>query len=104
MVRRYGSKNVPILLGRKRAARLYALLEVAALAWVAVSSISGLTPSATIIALASMPFAAKAVFGALRHSENTQRLVPALGANVLTAYLTLALLSVGYLLAGAVAI
>jgi 1,4-dihydroxy-2-naphthoate octaprenyltransferase len=99
-----GRKNLPILLGRKGGARLYAFLEVAALAWVVVSSVSGLTPLTTMIALASVPFAAKAISGALRHSENTERLVPALGANVLTAYLTMALLSIGYVLAGTVVI
>lgn len=93
-----GRKNIPMLLGRKRGARLYASLEIAALAWVAFSLVSGLTPFTTIIALASFPFAAKAVSGALHCSESTERLVPALGANVLTAYLTIALLSIGYLL------
>ncbi len=99
-----GRKNIPMLLGRKRGARLYASLEIAALAWVAFSLVSGLTPFTTIIALASLPFAAKAVSGALHCSENTERLVPALGANVLTAYLMIALLSIGYLLPLIVAI
>lgn len=99
-----GRKNLPILLGRRRAARLYVSLEAIALVWVVISSLTGLTPFTTIIALASLPFALKAVSGAMRYSEDTRRLVPALGANVLTAYVTIALLSVGYLLAGAVSI
>jgi 1,4-dihydroxy-2-naphthoate octaprenyltransferase len=93
-----GRKNLPILLGRKRAAKLYVALESTALAWIAVSALTGLTPLTTIVALGSLPLAVKAMSRALRYSENSQRLVPGLGANILTAYLTMALLSVGYLI------
>lgn len=93
-----GRKNLPILLGRKHAAKMYAVLESAALLWIAVSALTGLTPLTTLIALAAVPPALKAISSALRHSEDTQRLVPGLGANILTAYLTIALLSVGYII------
>ena len=97
-----GRMNLPILLGRKRAVRLYAALEISALVWIVVAVVSGLTPLPTLLALASLPFAVKAIAIALRDYENASRLVPALGANIATAYITIALLAIGYLIAGAV--
>ena len=97
-----GRKNIPILLGRKRAAKLYALLEVIAVAWILAAVILGLTPLLTLIALAALPFAIKATRITLREYSNTSKLVPALAANVATGYITIALLAVGYVISAAV--
>ena len=91
-----GRKNIPILLGRKRAAKLYALIETIAVAWIPVAIIFGLTSPLTIIALICLPFAVKAINVTLKEFSNTSKLVPALAANVATAYLTIAFLIVGY--------
>lgn len=55
-----------------------------------------LIPFPAIIALAAAPFAIKAIRITLRESSNTSKLVPALAANVATAYLTITLLAIGY--------
>jgi 1,4-dihydroxy-2-naphthoate octaprenyltransferase len=96
-----GRKNIPILLGRGRSAKLYALLEALAVAWIPVSVIFGLTPPPTLIALTALPFAAKAIKVTLREFSNTGKLVPALAANIATAYLTIALLAMGYVISAA---
>ena len=96
-----GRRNLPILLGRKRAAKLYALLEAIAVAWIPAAVILGLTPPLTLIALAALPFAIKAIRVTLREYSNTSKLVPALAANVATAYITMALLAVGYVISAA---
>jgi 1,4-dihydroxy-2-naphthoate octaprenyltransferase len=97
-----GRKNIPILLGRRRAAKLYAILEAIAVAWVPLAVVFGLTSLATLIALASLPFAAKAIRITLHEFSNTSKLVPALAANIATAYFTLALLAVGYVISAAI--
>ncbi len=96
-----GRKNIPILLGRGRSAKLYALLEALAVACIPVSVIFGLTPPPTLIALTALPFAAKAIRVTLREFSNTRKLVPALAANIATAYLTIALLAMGYVISAA---
>jgi len=96
-----GRRNIPILIGRNRAAKLYALLEVIALAWIPAAVILSLTPPLTLIALASLPFAIKAIRITLREYSNTSKLVPALAANIATAYITMALLAVGYVVSAA---
>ena len=96
-----GRRNLPILLGRKRAAKLYALLEIIAVTWIPVAVILGLTSPLTLIALAALPFAIKAIRITLREYSNTSKLVPALAANIATAYITIALLAVGYVISAA---
>jgi 1,4-dihydroxy-2-naphthoate octaprenyltransferase len=95
-----GRKNIPILLGRWGAAKVYAILEALAVAWVPAAVILGLTTPTTLIALAALPFAAKAIRLTLREFSDTTKLVPALAANIATAYLTIALLIVGYAISG----
>ena len=93
-----GRKNLPILLGKKRASQLYAAIECFAIAWILISVLTGMTPVATLLALGCLPFALKSIRGALRSYNNLEKLVPALAANIATAYVTLTLLAVGYLL------
>lgn len=97
-----GRRNIPILLGRRRAAKLYAILEALAVAWLAVAAVFGLTALPTLITLAVLPFAAKAIRITLREFSNTSKLVPALAANIATAYLTIALLALGYVISAAI--
>jgi 1,4-dihydroxy-2-naphthoate octaprenyltransferase len=77
------------------------LLEVIAVAWIPTAAILGLTPPLTLIALAASPFAIKAIRITLREYSNTSKLVPALAANIVAAYITIALLAVGYVISAA---
>jgi 1,4-dihydroxy-2-naphthoate octaprenyltransferase len=95
-----GRKNIPILLGRRRAAKLYAILEALAVTWIPVAVVLGLTTPTTLIALVVLPFAARAIKLTLREYSDTSKFVPALAANIATAYLTIALLIVGYAISG----
>jgi 1,4-dihydroxy-2-naphthoate octaprenyltransferase len=96
-----GRKNIPTLLGRARSARLYAVLEALAVVWVPATAIIGFTSLPTLVALAALPFAVKAIKVTLHEFSNTSKLVPALAANIATAYLTIALLTLGYVLSTA---
>jgi len=93
-----GRKNLPITLGRKRAAEVYAVIESFAIAWIPISVLTGMTPTGTLLALGCLPFALKSIRGALRNYNDLEKLIPALGTNIATAYVTLLLLATGYLL------
>jgi 1,4-dihydroxy-2-naphthoate octaprenyltransferase len=99
-----GRRNLATLLGRRRAVKLYAILETVAVLWIPFSVVLRLTPIATLLALVSLPFAVRAISGSLRQNENLDKLIPALGANIATAYLTISLLTVGYIISGFLAI
>jgi len=92
-----GRRNVPIVLGTKRAVRLYAALETFAVAWTPAMAVLGLIPAPTAIALLAAPFAMKAIRISMRNYSKVESLVPALGANIITAYLTIATLSIGFI-------
>ena len=93
-----GRKNIPILLGRRRAAQLYAILETIAVVWIPVAVVLRLIPLPTIIALASLPFATKAIRVTIHQFANSGNMIPALAANVATAYLTILLSAMGYII------
>jgi 1,4-dihydroxy-2-naphthoate octaprenyltransferase len=93
-----GRRNLPILLGARRAVKLYAVLEAFAVAWTPTAALLGLVPIPVAIALLAAPFAVKAIRVALHNFSNAEKLIPALGANIITAYLTIALVSVGYMI------
>ena len=67
--------------------------------WVIGGVVAGLMPPFSLIALLTLPFAIKAIQGALKYQELT-RLVPAMANNVLVVLLTQLLLGIGYILAG----
>jgi 1,4-dihydroxy-2-naphthoate octaprenyltransferase len=55
-------------------------------------------PPFTLVALLTLPFAVKAIQGALQYQERT-KLVPAMANNVLVVLLTQLFLGIGYILA-----
>ena len=95
-----GRYNLVIALGPKKAGRLYAGL----MALTYLSIIGGvalkLMPPASLIGLATIPFAFKAISVTFKHYDNIQNLIPALKANVLTVLGTNALVAAGYFLSG----
>jgi 1,4-dihydroxy-2-naphthoate octaprenyltransferase len=93
-----GRRNLPILLGGRRAVKFYAILEAFAVAWTPAMALLGLIPVPTAIALFAAPFAGKAIRVALHNFSTVEKLIPGLGANIITAYVTIALLSVGYMI------
>ena len=96
---RYGGrKHLVILLGKRRAAALYVGATAATYISIIASVVFGLVPATVLIALISLPIAYKACRIVLRECENTPKLVPALGLNVLMILVTILLLGVGFLI------
>ncbi|MBW2277849.1 MAG: prenyltransferase [Deltaproteobacteria bacterium] len=80
--RKGGRRHLVIVLGYKGAAVVY----LTALAAVYLILIAGVIlrwfPPTVLIALLTLPLAIKASIGALRHGQDMEKLVPAMGANV----------------------
>ncbi len=93
-----GRKTLPITMGKTKASIVYSALTVIVYLWIIGSVIAGQMPVLSLIALLTLPFAIKAIRGALKPQEMA-KLVPAMASNVLVVLLTQFLLGVGYLLA-----
>jgi len=96
--RKGGRKTLPITIGKVKAGIFYSALTVAVYLWIIGSVIAGQMPVLSLIALLTLPFAIKAIQGALKPQEMA-KLVPAMASNVLVVQLTQLLLGLGYLLA-----
>lgn len=94
-----GRKHLVILLGRRRASKLYVITTAATYVSLVYSVVVGAAPVSVLVALLSLPIAYKACRLVLRECEETTKLVPALGLNVILILVTILLLGVGFLIA-----
>jgi len=91
-----GRRTTPILIGKSKASIVYSALTVAVYLWIVGGVAAGMMPLFSLIALLTIPFAIKAIWGALRYEE---MIMPAMANNVLIVLLTQFLLGIGYILA-----
>ncbi len=91
-------KTLPITMGRKKAGIFYSAMTVLVYVWIAGAVIAGQMPVWSLLALLTIPFAVKAIQGAM-HPEDMSKLVPGMANNVLVVLLTQLLMGVGYILA-----
>ncbi|UCF15384.1 MAG: prenyltransferase [Phycisphaerales bacterium] len=96
--REAGRHHIVIALGKTGAGRLYAGLMAMTYLCIVVGVICRIMPPLTLIALLTIPFALKAIGTTFRHYDDHDKMIPALGANVITVLATDALLALGYLL------
>jgi len=97
--RKAGRKTLPITMGGKGASIVYSALTVVVYLWIIGGVVAGVMPAFSLIALLTLPLAVKAIRGALNYQE-INRLMPAMGNNVMVVLLTQLLLGIGYILAG----
>jgi len=93
-----GRRHLVILLGRKRAAVVYILGLVVTYGILIVGAILKILPMGVLLALLTLPLACKSSVTALRHGDDFEKMVPALGANVGTVLGTDLLIAIGFLL------
>jgi 1,4-dihydroxy-2-naphthoate octaprenyltransferase len=93
-----GRKTTPIILGNKKAGIFYSVMTMLVYLWIAGFVIAGQMPVWSLVALLTLPLAAKAIRGALK-SDDMSKLMPAMAANVMVVLITQALLGIGYILA-----
>lgn len=97
-----GRKHGVILVGKRSASRIYALLNALAYSSIVIPVVLGINPPLTLIALLTIPIAVKASQGVMQNYDETEKLIPALGQNVLVDLVTPVLLTVGFLLAAVI--
>jgi 1,4-dihydroxy-2-naphthoate octaprenyltransferase len=93
-----GRRTMPIVMGKRGASIVYSALTVSVYVWIIGWMIAGVMPLFTLIALLTLPFALKAIQGALKY-EDMSRLVPGMANNVLFILTIQLLLGIGYILA-----
>jgi 1,4-dihydroxy-2-naphthoate octaprenyltransferase len=97
--REAGRYHIVIALGKTGAGWVYAGLMAMTYLCIVIGVACRIMPPLTLIALLTIPFAAKAIATTFKHHDDFDKMIPALGANVITVLATDALLALGYLLA-----
>jgi 1,4-dihydroxy-2-naphthoate octaprenyltransferase len=96
--RTVGRKHLPILIGRKASAQIFALFIAATYLTIILGVLINLIPPGSLAGLASIVFAVPAAYGALRDPDNLAKLGPAMGQNVLLNLTTPVLVGIGLLI------
>jgi len=94
-----GRRHLVISLGRRDASFLFIVLLISSYLFIIIGVLIKMMPLVTLIGLGTIGFGWKAAKGALRYSNDMNRLVPILGVNVITILGTQALLAIGYVIA-----
>jgi len=97
--RKGGRRHFVISLGKKDASYLFVVLLTASYLCIIGGVLSKMMPVLTLIGLGTVGFGWKAAKGALKYYDNTEKLVPVLGMNIITILGTQALLAIGYVIA-----
>jgi len=93
-----GRKTLPVTMGKGRAGIVYSILTLVVYLWIIGGVVAGQMPAFSLIAWLTLPFAIKAIQGALKHQEMA-RLMPAMGNNIIVVLVTQLLMGIGYILA-----
>ena len=97
--RKGGRRHLVISPGKKDASYLFVILLAASYLCILVGVLTKMMPVVTLIGLGTLIFGWKAARGALKYYDNTEKLIPVLGTNVITILGTQALLAIGYVIA-----
>ena len=92
-----GRKTLPISMGKKKASILFSILTIVVYIWIVGWVLAGIMPIFCLIALLTLPFAIKAIQGALKYRDMA-KLGQGMANNVLFILLTHLLLGIGYIL------
>ncbi len=93
--RSVGRRNSLIVFGAARSAKLYSALVASCYVLVVAGVAFGIMPLTSLLFLATLPIAVRAIRGALRDHGDMPAFIPAMGANVQLVLLGNALLAIG---------
>ena len=96
--RTVGRKHLPITVGRRASAVIFAAFVAATYLTIILGVAVKLTPLWTLFALISLVFAFPAAKGALEHSDNLEKLGRSMGQNVLSNLIAPVLVGIGLLI------
>jgi 1,4-dihydroxy-2-naphthoate octaprenyltransferase len=91
--------HIPIAIGRRASAWLYAAFALGTYIWIACCWALGQFPAYTLIALIPLPLALVTIKGVIQNADNIKKLVPFLGQNVMYTLATPLLLGIGFMIA-----
>ncbi len=100
---RGGRRHLVITMGKKSASMLFVALLIASYLCIVIGVLTRMMPPVTLIGLMTGGFGWKTAKGALKYYQDTRRLIPVLGSNVVTILGTQALITVGYVIAAVIA-
>jgi 1,4-dihydroxy-2-naphthoate octaprenyltransferase len=93
-----GRRHYPIVIGRRKSARIYSAFLLLTYASIVLAVLYGLLPAWSLLGLLTVVLAWRAIQGAMQFADDTAALVPVLGVNVQITLLTPTLVAVGLLL------
>jgi len=93
-----GRKHLVITVGKKIAAYIYTFGMVATFGIIIILSVTGISSAWILLALLPLPLAVQASSTAIQHGNDLEKLVPALGSNVITVLATDLLLAVSIII------
>jgi 1,4-dihydroxy-2-naphthoate octaprenyltransferase len=91
-----GRKTFPVLSGLRASSIQYTVMTAIMYVWIIAWSIAGIMPILSLISLLTIPFAVKAIRGALNYSDMNQ-LIPGMANNVMVILITQLLLAIAYI-------
>jgi len=94
-----GRKHLPIIMGKTKAGIVYTVFLLGAYIAIIVGAATGKLPWLALLGLLTLPLAVKAIMGAVKYNNDMSKLVPALGADVITVLVTPLLMSIGIVIA-----
>lgn len=90
-----GRKNVPIVLGKKTSSLIYGAFLFLAYLSIIFGVYFGYLPTGSLLGLGTLVIAVPAFVGALRYAEDTKKLIPSMGLNVIINIVTPTLVAIG---------
>lgn len=90
-----GRRNILIMLGLKRASRIYSLVVASAYVWLLVLVLARILPVYALLAFVMLPIGIRVITLVLRDYQNDQNLMKALGLNVIIVLAVPFLVSLG---------
>jgi 1,4-dihydroxy-2-naphthoate octaprenyltransferase len=90
-----GRKHFPIIIGRRASSFIYAAFLVSAYLAIAFGVYFGYLPKTSLFGLMTIVMAVPACVGAYRYAEDSEKLIPYMGLNVMINILTPVLVAIG---------
>jgi 1,4-dihydroxy-2-naphthoate octaprenyltransferase len=94
-----GRKHLPIILGKTKAGIIYSVFLIGAYIAIIAGAAAGVLPWLALVGLLTIPLGFKAMQAAVKYNNDMSKLVPALGADVITVLVTPLLMSIGIVIA-----
>jgi 1,4-dihydroxy-2-naphthoate octaprenyltransferase len=94
-----GRRHLPIVAGRRTSSLVYAAFLLSAYLAVVIGVWLGYLPKASLLGLVTIPLALPTAVAAIRYAENTAKLIPYMGMNVIINIVMPTLVAIGLFLA-----